>query len=111
MFEDLKIYCAPLQGFTDYIWRNTHVEMFGGIDIYYTPFMRIVNGEIPKRDILDILPENNTAPIRPQIIACAPTDSVMMATKMKEMGYENSIETRKGQKIIQTCFQRKSSKR
>ena len=87
MFEDLKIYCAPLQGFTDYIWRNTHAEMFGGIDIYYTPFMRMVNGEIPKRDILDILPENNTAPIRPQIIACAPTDSVMMATKMKEMDY------------------------
>lgn len=87
MIEDLKIYCAQLQGFTDYIWRNTHAEMFGGIDIYYTPFMRMVNGEIPKRDILDILPENNTAPIHPQIIACAPTDAVMMATKMKEMGY------------------------
>lgn len=71
MFEDLKIYCAPLQGFTDYIWRNTHAEMFGGIDIYYTPFMRMVNGEIPKRDIHDILPENNTAPIRPQINLCA----------------------------------------
>ena len=56
MFEDLKIYCAPLQGFTDYIWRNTHAEMFGGIDTYYTPFMRMVNGEIPKRDIHDILP-------------------------------------------------------
>ena len=87
MIEDLKIYCAPLQGFTDYIWRNTHAEMFGGIDIYYTPFMRMVNGEIPKRDIHDILPENNTATIRPQIIACAPTDAVMMATKMKEMDY------------------------
>ena len=49
--------------------------------------MRMVNGEIPKRDIYDILPENNTAPIRPQIITCAPTDAVMMATKMKEMGY------------------------
>lgn len=87
MYEDLKIYCAPLQGFTDYIWRNTHAEMFRGIDTYYTPFMRMVNGEIPKRDIHDILPENNIAPIRPQIIACAPADAVMMATKMKEMGY------------------------
>lgn len=87
MFEYLKIYCAPLQGFTDYIWRNTHAEMFGRIDTYYTPFMRVVNGEISNRDIQDILPENNTAPIRPQIIACAPTDAVMMTTKLKELGH------------------------
>ena len=40
--------------------------------------MRMVNGEIPKRDIHDILPENNTATIRPQIIACAPTDAAPM---------------------------------
>ena len=37
----MKLYAAPLQGFTEAPWRNFHEEVFGGIDAYYTPFVRI----------------------------------------------------------------------
>ena len=32
----MKLYAAPLQGFTEAPWRNFHEEVFGGIDAYYT---------------------------------------------------------------------------
>ena len=34
-----KLYTAPLEGVTTYIWRNAHREIFGGADQYYTPFL------------------------------------------------------------------------
>lgn len=88
MFGDFKIYSAPIQGFTDYVWRNTHNELFNSVDTYYTPFMRVVNNEIPHRDIKDILPSNNIAPIRPQVLACGVEQTVMMVNRLKEYGYQ-----------------------
>ena len=35
----MKLYFAPLEGITSYIYRNTHAEFFGGCDGYYTPFI------------------------------------------------------------------------
>ena len=83
----LKIYCAPLQGFTDFLWRNAHAEVFGNVDIYYTPFMRMVNHSIPNRYIADVNPENNVARIRPQILATNPEDATLMVKQLRDMGY------------------------
>ena len=82
-----KIYCAPLQGFTDFVWRNAHAEVFGNVDIYYTPFMRMVNHSIPNRYIADVNPENNVARIRPQILATNPEDAALMVKQLRDMGY------------------------
>ena len=82
-----KIYCAPLQGFTDFVWRNAHAEVFGNVDIYYTPFMRMVNHSIPNRYIADVNPENNVARIRPQILATNPEDATLMVKQLRDMGY------------------------
>lgn len=82
-----KIYCAPLQGFTDFVWRNAHTEVFGNVDIYYTPFMRMVNHSIPNRYIADVNPENNVARIRPQILATYPEDATLMVKQLRDMGY------------------------
>lgn len=38
MQKTLPIHFAPLQGYTDVIYRNAHAACFGGIDTYYTPF-------------------------------------------------------------------------
>lgn len=35
------IYAAPLQGFTEVAWRNAHAQCLGGVDAYYTPFVRL----------------------------------------------------------------------
>lgn len=66
----LPIQFAPLQGYTDAIYRRAHARVFGGIETYYTPFVRIEHGEIRRRDIRDIDPENNPGlHLIPQLIA------------------------------------------
>lgn len=50
----LPVYSAPLQGFTDAVWRRLHVSVAGGVDTYYTPFLRVERGEPRRRDIRDI---------------------------------------------------------
>lgn len=88
MFEGTKILSAPIQGITDCHWRNAHNDIFGGIDSYYSPFLRIDHGSMRKRDLSDVSPDNNTTPnFVPQILACKPNDAVTMATTLKEMGH------------------------
>ncbi len=31
----MKLYYAPLEGITTYIYRNTHAQVFGGVDAYF----------------------------------------------------------------------------
>ena len=61
---------SPLQGFTDFRFRNAFNKYFGGIDTFYAPYIRL-NGklEIKQACKRDILPENNTGlKVIPQII-------------------------------------------
>ena len=61
---------APLQGYTDAIYRRAHWECVGGVDEYYTPFVRIEKGEIRKKDLRDTDPTvNEGVPTVPQVIA------------------------------------------
>lgn len=88
MIDGMKILCAPVQGVTDCHWRNAQNEIFGGPDGYYGPFMRVEHGEIRKRDLADVSPENNTVPaFTPQILACQPKDALRMVDALTEMGY------------------------
>ncbi|MBO7240331.1 MAG: tRNA-dihydrouridine synthase family protein [Bacteroidaceae bacterium] len=71
----MKIYSAPLQGFTEAVWRNVHSAVFGGIDGYYTPFLRYEHGEIRNKDIRDIERKNNSVNnLVPQVIAATPDE-------------------------------------
>ena len=36
---DIKLYAAPMEGLTTYIWRRAQREVFGGVDKYFTPFL------------------------------------------------------------------------
>lgn len=66
----LPIHFAPLQGYTDAAYRQAHACIFGGIDTYYSPFVRMEHGEIHRKDIRDINPENNrNIHLIPQLIA------------------------------------------
>ena len=52
---------SPLQGFTDYKFRNAFNTFFGGIDTFYSPYIRL-NGKFIIKNAYqrDLLPENNT---------------------------------------------------
>ena len=66
----LYIAFAPLQGYTDAVYRRAHHECIGGVDEYYTPFVRVEKGEIRKKDLRDTDPELNVGvPTVPQVIA------------------------------------------
>ena len=51
---------SPLQGFTDFRFRNAQHKYFGGIDTYYAPYIRL-NGKMKIKSSYerDLLPENN----------------------------------------------------
>lgn len=84
----MKIFAAPLQGFTEAIWRNVHNETYGGIDTYITPFIRIEKGEIRNKDIRDTEKKNNTVPhLIPQIIAATPDELLPIAEFIAKEGY------------------------
>ena len=85
----MEIHFAPLQGYTDFEYRRIHSRHCGGVDTYYTPFIRWEKGGIREKDIRDILPENNEGlHLVPQII-CADTDEFnRLADTIQEHGYE-----------------------
>lgn len=56
---ETKISLAPLQGITDYIFRNSFNYYFGNIDNYYCPFIRIEREDIRKSKLRDFSIENN----------------------------------------------------
>ena len=84
----MEIHFAPLQGYTDFEYRRIHARHCGGVDTYYTPFIRWEKGGIREKDIRDILPENNEGlHLVPQII-CADTDEFnRLADAIQELGY------------------------
>ena len=85
----MKIYSAPLQGFTEAVWRNVHSEIFGGIDGYYTPFLRYEHGEIGSKDIRDVERKNNTVEnLVPQIIAATPEEMRPLLELIRNEGYK-----------------------
>ena len=53
MQSTLPIHFAPLQGYTEAIYRQAHARIFGGVESYYTPFVRVEHGEIRKKDMRD----------------------------------------------------------
>lgn len=85
----MRIYSAPLQGFTEAVWRNVHSAVFGGIDGYYTPFLRYEHGEIRNKDIRDVERKNNSAKnLVPQIIASTPDEMHPLMELIVSEGYE-----------------------
>ena len=85
----MRYYFAPLEGITGHVFRRSYDRYFGGIDAYYTPFVTTRDGGImKKKELRDILPENNPG-IRliPQIMTTKANEFVQAATHMQELGY------------------------
>lgn len=84
-----KIEFAPLQGYTDAIYRTMHNKVFGGINSYYSPFIRLEKGEVRQKDIKDILPENNeNINLVPQIIVNSNEEFLKLTESVSNLGYK-----------------------
>lgn len=64
---------------------------FGGIDAYYTPFVRMEKGEFRNKDVREIASENNTVSrLIPQLIASTPAELERLAGLFIEKGYKEA---------------------
>ncbi len=85
----LPIHFAPLQGYTEAFYRSAHAQIFGGIASYYSPFVRVEHGEIRRKDIREIEPENNDGVnLIPQLIAPNMEKMEKIITLFAEKGYK-----------------------
>ena len=84
----IPVLAAPLQGVTDNVWRMAQHDVFGGVDAYFAPFMRVEHGEVRRKDLRDVDPDRNTGiTLIPQILACQPDHALMMVDALRQMGY------------------------
>jgi tRNA-dihydrouridine synthase B len=81
---------SPLQGFTDFRFRNAFHRYFGGIDTFYSPYIKL-NGKLVIKGSYerDILPENNTTlEVIPQIITNDAEEFLFVAKYVQQLGYK-----------------------
>ena len=84
----IPIHFAPLQGYTDDVYRRIHQELMGGIQTYYTPFLRMEGGGVRSKDMRDIRPEfNEGVPVVPQIIVKSMKEFEYLTGIVEEKGY------------------------
>ena len=84
----IPIHFAPLQGYTDDVYRRIHHELIGGIQTYYTPFLRMEGGGVRSKDMRDIRPEfNEGVPVVPQIIVKSMKEFEFLTGIAEEKGY------------------------
>jgi len=85
----MNLYFAPLEGITNYIYRNTHAEFFGRVDRYYAPFITPSHNEkVNKKGIKDVLPENNVADLSVQVLTKDVRGFLKFAEKIEAAGFD-----------------------
>lgn len=85
----MKLYFAPLEGITNYIFRNTHKAMFAGCDEYYAPFITPSDNEkVNRKGLKDLVEENNAGiSVKPQILTNNADAFLSFVPKIKAIGY------------------------
>ena len=84
-----KILLAPLQGLTDFRFRNAFHKYFDGIDVYYSPWICLSHSkEMKKSHIIDVQPENNKGyRVIPQIMTNDVEDFIFLANYLSDLGH------------------------
>jgi tRNA-dihydrouridine synthase B len=86
----IRIYQAPIQGFTDFTFRKVLSESFGGIDKYFIPYLSFGKGrEIKKSQLREVFPENNlNMPVIPQILFSDQEELFDLIAILIDYGYQ-----------------------
>jgi len=84
-----NIYQAPLQGFTDYTYRNVFHEVYGGVTKYFIPYLSYFKGKEIKKSLLrEIMPLNNKAlPVIPQVLFSDSNELFELVSILMDNGY------------------------
>lgn len=83
----MRIYLAPMEGLTGYVFRKAYHHHFSAMDRYFTPF--IANKGLSHRELHDVLPENNpNMTLIPQILTNRADDFLEICRRLREFGYK-----------------------
>ena len=90
--DRIPIYLAPLQGFTDAVFRYAFQKHFGGVKKFFTPFFRLEDGEIRRRELRDIdvaRQLGNVENLVPQIMVSDSCEADILITALNNLGFNN----------------------
>jgi len=89
LYKGMLFYFAPLEGITNYTYRNTFNRYYRSIDKYFTPFLSVnVAGCLANKSQRDIAAENNEGlTLVPQLLVNNSDTFNMAAHKLKDQGY------------------------
>lgn len=84
------LYLAPLQSFTDHHFRFAFQSVYGDVDRFYAPYLKMAHdGTMKEGPKIDVLPSNNPfETIVPQMMACSAEEFIIMADYLKCLGYD-----------------------
>ena len=90
-------YAAPMEGFTDRVWRQTHQKWFGAqgaADRYYAPFISPPeNRVLIKKKMAELAPAANPgAPVIPQLLAKDGELAAWMIGQLRALGSAGDID-------------------
>jgi len=85
-----KLISSPLQGFTDFHFRNAFQQFFTGIDVFYAPYIRFGGKmEIKKVYQRDLMLKNNTGiEVIPQVMTCSADEFIFAAKYIRSLGFK-----------------------
>lgn len=85
----MKIYFAPLEGITGYVYRNAYHAFFTDADKYFMPFLAPhTKRSFNTREKNDLLPAHNEGMYAvPQVLTKSAEDFLMIAEELKAFGY------------------------
>jgi len=86
----ITLLSSPLQGFTDFRFRNAFHQFFGGIDTFYAPYIRL-NGKLIIKNSYqkDLQLENNTSlEVIPQVMTNNADEFLFVVKYIQDLGYK-----------------------
>jgi len=86
----MKLYLAPLQGYTEIEFRRAWSQFFTGTDVAVSPFIPLAESfRFRSTHLHDVLPNQNTRiPVIPQVLGIDPKKFLFLATRLEDLGYE-----------------------
>lgn len=89
-FNTMILELAPMEGITTYTYRNALNKYYGGIDVYFSPFISThKEKKLNYKELNDILPENNVGlKLIPQVLTNDVDEFIYTAGQIKELSYD-----------------------
>lgn len=83
------VYLAPIQGFTDFVYRKAFSMIFQSVDAYFIPYISIKNGNILKKYEKEILVQNNPQQaVIPQVLPKNENEILFFSKLLEDKGYK-----------------------